>query len=161
MINIISLLFLILITNFSYSQLVITNQGAPAATIVSGFIGSGLTISNPVISCPSVAYGTFSGGNSTTLGISNGILLTTGNTSQISGPAGDQDFNPNVDINNGTTCNDAEILAIESQAENDCCFLNFDVTPQCNELTIRFVFGSEEYPEFETSSFNDAFGFFI
>jgi gliding motility-associated-like protein len=41
------------------------------------------------------------------------------------------------------------------------CILEFDVQAVCNQLTVRFVFGSEEYPEFVNSSFNDAFGFFV
>ena len=40
-------------------------------------------------------------------------------------------------------------------------YLEFDVVPTCNTLLIRFVFGSEEYPEYVNSSFNDAFGFFV
>ena len=145
MINKISLLFLILITNFSYSQLVVTNQGAPAATIVSGFIGSGLTISNPVITCPTVAYGTFSGGAG--IGVTNGVVLTTGLASNISGPS--SNF---MSTDNNTTCNDAQLASLDPDATNDCCILEFDVVPQCNQLSVRFVFGSAEYPTFVNSS---------
>ena len=155
------LTFFVVLCQSVFSQLLISNQGATAGTIVQGFIGDGLTISNPVISCPTNAYGTFSNGNTTSLGITNGILLTTGNVVQVSGAAGTQNGSPNMNTNNHTWCEDVDILAIEAAADNDCCFLDFDVTPQCNQLTIRFVFGSEEYPEYVSSTFNDAFGFFV
>ncbi|MBI1838483.1 MAG: choice-of-anchor L domain-containing protein [Flavobacteriia bacterium] len=148
------LLCFVLMLNNAYSQLVISNQGASASSIVSGFIGTGLTITNPVISCPSNAYGTFSGG--TALGVSNGVILTTGLAANVSNPA--TFF---MSTNNGTTCNDAQLTSLDGSAKNDCCILEFDVTPQCTQLTIKFVFGSEEYPSFVNSSFNDAFGFFV
>ena len=56
---------------------------------------------------------------------------------------------------------DPELQSLEPLAEYDCCILEFDVIPTCNTLLIRFVFGSEEYPEYVNSSFNDAFGFFV
>ncbi len=38
--------------------------------------------------------------------------------------------------------------------------LEFDFVPVCNSLSITFVFGSEEYPNF-VGSFNDGFGIFL
>ena len=146
-------LFCVLNTN---AQITIANQGAPAAAIVAGFVGQGLTILNPTISCDSAAYGTFSNGGTTNLGLSNGIVLTTGNASNVSGNPGG-----NVSVSGGLTCNDAQLVSLESLATNDCCILEFDIVPQCNQLSVRFVFGSEEYPEYVNSSYNDAFGFFI
>ena len=152
--RIIIFFFFCTIYNSSYSQIVISNQGAPAATIVSGFIGVGLTISNPVITCPSVAYGTFSGGSG--IGVTNGVALTNGTASQLANP---ESFF--MSTSNSTTCSDPQLIALDPLATNDCCILEFDVIPSCNSLTIRFVFGSEEYPNFVGLGFNDAFGFFV
>ncbi|MFN5785502.1 MAG: choice-of-anchor L domain-containing protein, partial [Flavobacteriia bacterium] len=136
-------------------QIQISNQGGTANAIISGFIGQGLTISNATINCPATAYGTFSNGPAS-LGITNGVLLTTGNVNQIGNAAG---FNMSTD--NLTTCNDAQLGTLEPLADYNCCILTFNIVPQCSQLTIRFVFGSEEYPEWVSSGFNDAFGFFI
>ncbi len=152
--RIIILFFFFTVYKGTYSQIVISNQGAPAATIISGFIGVGLAISNPVITCPSVAYGTFSGGSG--IGVTNGVVLTNGTASQLANP---ESFF--MSTSNGTTCSDPQLIALDPLATNDCCILEFDVIPSCNSLTIRFVFGSEEYPNFVASSFNDAFGFFV
>jgi len=39
--------------------------------------------------------------------------------------------------------------------------LEFDFCPAVGESTFDYVFGSEEYPEFVHSSYNDGFGFFV
>ncbi len=141
---------------FSSGQIVISNQGAPAATIVNGFIGQGLTFSNASISCDVKGYGTFSNGNSTNIGLNTGAILCTGNTNQITGSP-----LSNVSTNIYKSCADPDLLALETSARNDCCILEFDIVPKCDQLSIRFVFASEEYPEYVNSSYNDAFGFFI
>ena len=139
-----------------YSQLVITNQGASAAAITSSMIGPGLTVTNPVITCPNNAYGTFTGGGTTNLGIPSGVLLTTGNVSTLAGNG-----SAFWSVGNNSNCNDPQLSTLDVEATNDCCILEFDVVPSCSTLRIRFVFGSEEYPEFVSSGYNDAFGFFV
>lgn len=149
----------IILSFFSYSaqaQLTVTPGGTPAA-IVNGLIGGGMTVSNVTMNCPTNAYGTFANGNTTNLGLTNGILLTTGNATMAIGPnnIASQGFC------NNTSSSDPQLVAIEPAATYDLCVLEFDIVPECSQLTIRFVFGSEEYPEFVNASFNDAFGFFI
>ena len=154
--------YLILISIFLFSskslfsQLVIANQGASATTITSSMIGPGLTVTNPVITCPNNAYGTFTGGGTTNLGIPSGVLLTTGNVSTLAGNG-----SAFWSTGNNSNCNDPELNTLDVEATNDCCILEFDVVPSCSTLRIRFVFGSEEYPEFVSSGYNDAFGFFV
>ena len=144
------------VSNSVRAQLVIENQGATAEVVVNSIISGGLTISNATINCPSNAYGTFTNGATTDIGIPTGLVLTTGNVGDLNAPGGDF-----MSTDNGTNCNDPELNSLEPFANNDCCILEFDVVPTCDELQIRFVFGSEEYPEWVSSGYNDAFGFFI
>ncbi len=154
-VNLILLLFFlsICISNLK-AQLIIANQGASAATITSSFVGTGLTISTPVLNCSSAAYGTFSGG--TALGMSNGVVLTTGIAANLP-----NNGNTQMSTAHGTICADNQLQALEIKAKNDCCILEFDVIPQCNSISVRFVFASEEYPEFVGAGYNDVFGFFV
>lgn len=125
--------------------------------MVATMIGPGLTVTNPVISCPNVAYGTFSNGQTSNVGINSGVVLSTGNINTLNG-LGSAFWS--VD-NPGQNCNDPQLNALEPLATRDCCILEFDVVPSCSTLLIRFVFGSEEYPEFVNAGYNDAFGFFV
>jgi gliding motility-associated-like protein len=149
---------LVLFSSFHFSaQLVIANQGGTATAVVSAMVGGGLTVSNATINCPSNAYGTFTNGASTNLGIPAGIVLTTGNVNTLNG-TGSTFWSTD---NPGGNCSDAQLGSLEPLADYDCCILEFDVTPSCTTLQIRFVFGSEEYPEWVSSGYNDAFGFFV
>jgi len=154
-----TLFLLIFITSgpFAQAQLQVqSNTGL--TTLMNALIGGGLTISNVTLNCDTGAYGTFGNGNSTSLGINNGILLTSGHVNNSLGP----DVNAmSMSSCPNTSANDPDLMAIDPQATHDPCILEFDIVPSCNQLTLRFVFGSEEYPVFVNSSFNDAFGFFI
>lgn len=150
------ILLFILFGNIGFSQIVFSNQGAPVDSILNSLIGEGLTISNAVINCPSNAYSTFANGNSTNIGINNGIILSTGNVNTLNGPG--SSF---WSFNNQTSYYDPQLMSLDTHAHYDCCILEFDIVPTCPSLQIRFVFGSEEYPEFVSSGYNDAFGFFI
>src|ERR1041385_6389654 len=138
------------------AQLVV-NPNCGTAALLSSLIGQGMTVSNITLNCPGNAYGTFSNGNTTNIGLTNGILLTTGSATNAIGP----NNSPSTGTCNSTSANDPQLTSLDPQATNDPCILEFDVVPQCNNLQIRFVFGSEEYPEFVSSGFNDAFGFWV
>ena len=151
-----SLIFLLLAVCGVNAQLIVTPGGAPA-TIVNSLIGGGMTVSNITMNCPTNAYGSFSNGNTTNLGLTNGVLLTTGDATMAIGP----NNSVSAGFCNNTSSSDPQLVAIEPAATYDLCVLEFDIIPECTQLTVRFVFGSEEYPEFVNASFNDAFGFFI
>lgn len=59
-----------------------------------------------------------------------------------------------------TVVNDPDLMAIDPDAVNDVCILEFDILPTCDTLKINYVFASEEYPNF-VNSYNDVFGFFL
>lgn len=131
------------------------NSSVSPSQMVSALIGQGATVSNVSINCVTGAYGTFTS-SGTNLGINNGILLTTGSATGAIGPN-----NTTSSVDNWYYGPDGDLATIEPLATNDPCIFEFDIVPQCNSLQIRFVFGSEEYPEFVNASYNDAFGFFI
>ncbi|MBK7182971.1 MAG: choice-of-anchor L domain-containing protein [Bacteroidetes bacterium] len=79
---IVFLSFLLIITSISKAQLVITSGGG-AGSVATAVAGPGLTISNVVVNCAAVSYGTFSGGAASGIGITNGLVLTTGTTNEF------------------------------------------------------------------------------
>ncbi len=117
--------------------------------------GNGLTVFNASLNCGPNAAGTFDYTGSS-IAISKGIILSTGHATDIANSGGTF-----ISVNNGNTFSDPDLMAIEPQATNDVCMLECDVIAMYANINVNFIFGSEEYPEYVGSSFNDAFGFFL
>ena len=155
-----SLFFFLLLFLRLQGQLNVFPNGN-ASALANTIVGNNITISNPVLNCGSGGAGTFTA-SSTNLGLSSGILLTTGTVVNAIGPNNDPGNNdPNSCINSSPTFFDPDISAIEPLANYDGCVLQFNITPVCSTLNISYVFASEEYPEYVNANYNDAFGFFI
>jgi gliding motility-associated-like protein len=136
-----------------FSQLnVIPNS--TATSLAQAITGSGVTVTNAALNCGSGASGTFSYSGSN-LGISGGIILTTGSATDAANPG-----TYFCDVANGNNFSDPDLISIDPDAYNDVCILQFDFVPVCNSLSITYVFGSEEYPTY-VGSFNDGVGIFL
>ncbi len=118
--------------------------------------GNGVTISNIVINCPTGASGFFSNGQNSSLGMSTGIVLTSGSVDSISGPNDLSYSGANL-----LTPGDADLESLTSSTTHDACTLEFDMQVLSDSVEFKYIFGSDEYPEYVCSNFNDVFGFFI
>src|SRR6185312_12891186 len=127
---------------------------AGATTLAQTLAGPGVIVSNAHINCASGGAGTFSYTGST-LGISNGIVLTTGAVSDIGHYANI------VGEFEGHDYTDANLTSLVSNATYDVCLLTFEFVPICSSISITYEFGSSEYDGYQCSSFNDAFGLFL
>ncbi|HXP53260.1 MAG TPA: choice-of-anchor L domain-containing protein, partial [Bacteroidia bacterium] len=151
-------LFCLFISFGSKGQLVV-NGNITNTDIITNLFGPGVVISNLVVNCGAAGanqYGSFTAAG-TGLGINSGLLMTNGTIQGAIGP------NDTTNISStcvGTSSSDACITGIATGQQHDPCIITFDITPSCDTLTMNYVFGSEEYPDF-VNSFNDAFGFFI
>lgn len=88
-----------------------------------------------------------------------GVVLTSGNFANAKGP----NTSPSSSGSNGTG-SDPQLASLTSYSIYDKNVIEFDFVPHGNFVEFRYIFGSEEYPEFappSSSSFNDVFGFFI
>jgi gliding motility-associated-like protein len=150
----------LLFSSFSFSQLVVSTAMTPQQMVQNVLLGSGVTVSNVTYTGAANTIGTFTGGSGTNLGISDGIIMSSGyvnggGLTQIGSPA--SDFLS--DMTGGGS--DPQLEAIVGNSVNDASVLAFDFTPLSDTIKFRYVFGSEEYPEFVGTSFNDVFGFFV
>ncbi|PQJ11565.1 hypothetical protein CJD36_007140 [Flavipsychrobacter stenotrophus] len=135
-----------------FAQITIT-PGATAATLAARLTGSGVTVMNPVLTCPGTAEGTFVGPS--TLSFSDGIVLTAGLATDAGG-------NASIFASTGSGGpGDADLDALAGVPTFDACVLEFDFRPIGDTIKFRYVFGSEEYPGFTCTAFNDVFGFLI
>ncbi|MFN4233437.1 MAG: choice-of-anchor L domain-containing protein [Bacteroidia bacterium] len=142
------------ISFFSFSQLQLT-PNLTAQQMAQRISGQGVTITNPVLQCPSGAYGSFANGQTTNLGIDSGIVLTTGTLIGLNGPASN-----NLSQVNGAPGYTLLQPIANNQQTFDRCLLEFDIVPTCDTLQINYVFGSDEYPTYVNSIY-DVFAFFV
>ena len=144
---------------FSSKAQLIVNQPTSITQLVNNFILSGVSASNILYAGDSNAVGSFLNGNTTNLGMNDGIILTTG---VINGTPAIGDSASAFSSTSNNQSGDALLNSlIPGYTTNDATVLEFDLVPIGNILEFQYVFASEEYPEFVGSSFNDVFGFFI
>lgn len=89
-------------------------------------------------------------------GFDSGILISTGLAEHAAGP----NARPNAGANFGNHFFTDE----DFKTRNNMCdgaVLIIDFVPQFDSLHFRFVFASEEYPEFVQKEFNDVFAFYL
>jgi subtilisin-like proprotein convertase family protein len=139
----------------SYGQLSVTT-GYTAQQLGNNLAGANITIINPSITAADPnQYGLFNF-IGTGLGLSSGVILSTGDVADAVGP----------NIDNGTStgyngAGDPDLTALAGFGTEDAVVLEFEFEVQGDELEFNFVFLSEEYNEYVNTGFNDVFAFYI
>ncbi len=139
----------------SSAQLQILNNKTPQQLVQQVLVGSGVTVSNITFTGAPVAIREFKNGGTTNLGLLSGIVLSTGQAADVVGPN-----NTGGMSTNNNTGSDPQLASLITASINDAAVLEFDFIPIADTIQFRYVFGSEEYPEY-VFSFNDVFGFFM
>ena len=169
------------INNTLYTPTQLVNQILISPS--SGTTSSNITFQGVLNSSNRYQIGHFTATGTTLsqLGFSSGIVMSTGNTSDIPLTPG---LNPQAqaqmttgyvsctpgEVRETSTCptiiNDVNVLAGASNYFN-AAILEFDFVPVSTTVQFRYVFGSEEYTDnsglinYQCSSYNDKFGFLI
>lgn len=160
------LLFIVsgFLSTSGFSQLVTSTSQTPTQLVENVLVGNGVAVSNVTFTGNAEAIGSFNGAN-TNLGLDNGIILTTGTVLNSGGIfGGNGPHGPNDSGSAGTDNGEPGYGPLTSLAGADtynAAILEFDFVPQSDSVKFRYVFGSDEYPEFVDGGFNDAFAFFI
>ncbi|MBS7787239.1 choice-of-anchor L domain-containing protein, partial [Flavobacterium sp. CYK-55] len=153
------------------SQVLINNTTqTPAQLVQNALVGQGVTPFNIKFNGSAASAnllrdqaGEFTVNfNGSTLGLTHGIVLATGNAQYGLGPNNCTNLGCGSlpSLNAGGT--DADLAAITTNTIAASAILEFDFVATGLELNFDFVFGSEEYPEYVGNpSFNDVFGFFL
>ncbi|MCD6067521.1 MAG: hypothetical protein K0S33_2347 [Bacteroidetes bacterium] len=148
------------------AQLSTSTAMTPTQLVQNVLLGGGVTVSNVTIHGYSNAIGNFSLGSASTIGFQNGIVLTTGtvlaNDPILGSGYGPQ--GPNNSFSNGKDNGypgDALLASLTGGDIFNATVIEFDFIPAYDSIRFNYVFGSEEYPEWVCSQYNDIFGFFI
>ena len=145
-------------------QLTVDNTNTPVELVEQILVGQGVAVSNVTFNGMPAAgindqIGSFNG-SSSALGLNSGILLGTGRVPFVTGP--NNDLSATVPPASPNNTADADLLMISSTTIlRDQAILEFDFVPLGDSVSFRFVFASEEYPEFVCSQWNDVFAFFL
>ena len=126
-----------------------------AQALAQSLVGSGVTISNVTYTGANVAAGTFSEGDGI-IGFNDGVILSTGNIANVIGP----NSTSSKSTSNGTD-GDADLNNLSGKTTYDASILEFDFIPVDTQVTLKYVFSSEEYNEYVGSSFNDVFAILV
>lgn len=145
---------LIVLSDKASAQITVDNSLTPAQLVQDVLLGSGVSVSNVTFTGNADMRGTFDG--TSNLGMDEGIILATGSISIAAGA------NTQTSASGGGgVSGDTDLNALISDITYDAAVLEFDFVPSSDTVRFFYVFGSEEYPEFVCSSFNDVFAFFL
>ncbi len=139
------------------SGALVVTPNTDASQLASSLLGTGVSIiGDPSYFGGTESAGFFTGGLSAGLEFDSGILFSSGRVVDVVGP----------NDSNGTSSNlglpgDSDLSALVGRNTNDAAGLIFNFETTTGNLFFNFIFGSEEYPEYVNSSYNDVFAFFL
>lgn len=153
-----SVWLIFLVTATASAQLAIepvSFELTPEQLVHTFFKGSGIEIMNVEFKGDSQALARYTDFQKST-GFDSGIIISTGLAEHAAGP----NARPNAGANFGNHFFTDEDLKTRKRM-CDGAVLIIDFIPQFDSLHFRFVFASEEYPEFVLKEFNDVFAFYL
>ena len=148
------ILYLTLINIELKAQLNVDISYTPLDLVQNILVSQGVTVTNVQFTGNNSQKAYFSG--NTNIGFTDGILLTTGGATVAIGP----NNAPNASISVNTP-GDADLEALVNYTTFDASALEFDFIPTECMISFYYVFGSEEYPEFVGTQYNDVFAFLL
>lgn len=140
------------------------STNASATAMAEEIFGDGVTVVGANYSGDRNASGIYSGGDSTSPGVTpgdTGVILSTGRARDFTNSSGDANQSTNTSTNTRGVNNDADFNAAAGARTYDASILEVDFIPDNDLLTMQFVFASEEYPEFTNSVYQDCVAVWI
>jgi len=163
---------------FSYlqsnAQLRVVNE-SNAQALVQKLLGQGVTVSNVSLTGHPLSTGIFNNISGTNINLDSGIVLSSGRSATNTlnpaqrGVDGDGALPAYVSSSSsGAFANtafgfpgDLDLERLTGDETFDATVLKFDFVPLGDTIRFRYVFSSEEYPDFPCADVNDGFAFFI
>lgn len=144
------------------AQLVLDQTLTPAQLVQGQLVGPGVVVSNikfngSALNTVNEMLAAFNGSN-TFLGLDAGLVMCTGGAQAAVGPNDWGDYAEPIDWD---PFQDPDLNSLAGTLTFDHAVLEFDFVPTGDSVVFQYVFGSEEYPEWVDSEFNDLFGFFL
>ena len=161
--NLVFILFFLFAHFGVFSQdLIVTPQSA-TNLINNILLGNGMSATNIVSQGSNTQIGSFSGGFSMSPGapfpFDQGIILTSGSIYDVPGVNSSNAISTSAE---GLSDDDLQaLLKNQSIPTRDAAVIEFDFIAKSDSIGFKYIFASDEYPEFACSDFNDVFAFFL
>src|SRR5690625_2069383 len=144
----------------------LTNSSAEA--LAQSLVGENIVVESATYTGADEASGTFTG-FADAIGINSGVVLSTGRADHEYSDDGEIIraavlYGPNEDSSTSFTTGadgDADLDGLVNAQTYDAAVLEIEFVPENDSVAFNYVFGSEEYPDFVGSDFNDVFAFFV
>jgi gliding motility-associated-like protein len=148
------------------AQMTVSTGVLTPAQYVNNLVGPGIVVSNVTYTGTTQQIGSF--GGTSNIGFASGVVLSSGATTELVGPASSQ----TAGTINVSGISNADLLGVANLAATavgsgtinsttDAAILEFDFVPVSNLVSFNFVFSSDEYLTYVNTVFNDVFGFFV
>lgn len=134
----------------------VTPNTTPGQLVQVHLLGNGISASNITGSLATGSSGSFTATQASGLGITGGIILSTGLAVNA---AGASNFFASSPL--GASGDQLLNAIVAPQQTHDAAMVEFDFVTVTDTVEFDFVFASEEYNDYVNSAFNDVFGFFI
>ena len=120
------------------------------------FTGQGVVIGNIKVHGNILSMAAFSS-SANVLDLQKGLMLSTGSAFSVAGL--NNKYNQTSAF--GDAERDPDLNKFVKPNLYDVSMIEFDFVPMRNSLQFNYQFGSEEYPEYVGSTYNDVFAFFV
>ena len=139
------------------------NINASALTMANAIMGEGVTVVGASYSGPSYSSATFTNGHLSpgVLPSSTGVIFSTGDVRNFTQSSGDPNRSTSTSLDTTGTNNNSLFNAVAGATTYDAVWMDISFIPTGDVMTMRFIFSSEEYPEYVNSNFNDVMGVWI
>ena len=143
------------------SDLVVKNS-IDDETLLSNFVNNGIEAKITNIACDKKSYGIYQNFPGV-IEMENGLVMSNGLAEYVKGS---NLYTSRSYVLNTPGDPDLDSLSYNSDKENwqrsvDACVIEMEVIPLGEEISYNYLFGSEEYPEYANSQYNDIFALFI
>jgi len=148
------------------AQIKTESQQSSEYYVKNVLLGQGIEVGKVSYVAKNGAMGKFDAPKSI-LGVTSGLIFSTGNIHKINGPNSADNFTSKSSITSNKQImqeirnGDKDLHKIVKEKILDVSKIEFEFVPIYNKLEFNYVFASEEYPEFVGSKYNDVFGFFL
>lgn len=140
---------------------------ASAIQMAQTIFGDGVNVESASYSGWSQSSAIYSNGDALAPGATpgdSGVILSTGRASSYTRSSGDPNRSGSTSTNTSGENNNADFNAAAGTNTYDASYLDISFTvddPTVTQMTMQFIFASEEYPEFQNSVYQDFVGVWV